>query len=153
VSAVPDAEEMLELFTFSVGPHRYAVDLPRVDEVLPPTELTPSSSSGGLVVGSVPLRGERIPVVDLRRCLPSGPAGAAAPRFLVCWLGRRRVAFFVDAVGGVVRLQTASLRPGPGGAAVSPAVVAVSAEVTGDHFLLDLRELLRRQSPPAPGAE
>jgi purine-binding chemotaxis protein CheW len=143
---------MLELFTFSVGAQLYAVDLARVDEVLPPMEVTKASDVRPPVLGCVSLRGERVPVVELRQCLPGGPAKEGGrPGFLVCWLGRRRVAFCIDGVGAVFRVGTLSLGPSPRGADVSAAVVAVWAQPPGVHFLLDLRALLRGESPSASG--
>lgn len=143
-------EETLELFTFSVGAHRYAVDLARVDEVLPPMEVTPAADVRAPVLGCVQLRGERVPVVELRQCLRGGPAEEGArPGFLVCRLGRRRVAFCIDGVGGVFRVGTGSLGPRP--TDVSEAVVAVWAQPPDVHLLLDLRELLRGQSPSEAG--
>ena len=143
-------EETLDLFTFSVGAHLYAVDLLRVDEVLSPMKVMPAPDVRAPVLGCVLLRGERVPVVELRSCLAAGPAPEGGrPGFLVCWLGRRRVAFCVDGVGGVFRVAAGSLGPRPEGADVADAVVAVWAQPPGIHFLLDLRALLRRESPPA----
>jgi chemotaxis signal transduction protein len=148
---LPD-DETLELFTFTVGPHSYAVDLRRVDEVLPPLEVTEAPGARAPVVGAVNLRGERVPVVELRRCLPLGDSALGArPGLLVCWLGRRKVGFLVDGVGAVAQVAVASLLAPSAGAGVSPAVAAVWAQPPGVHFLLDLKELLRGQSPsPAP---
>jgi purine-binding chemotaxis protein CheW len=147
-------DETLELFTFSVGAHSYAVDLRRVDEVLPPLEVAPSPDARAPVVGCVTLRGERVPVVELRQCLPEGAVAAGArPGLLVCWLGRRRVGFLVDGVGAVAQVAANSLGAPPAGLAVSYAVAAVWAQPPGVHFLLDLKELLRGQSlsPPPTG--
>jgi purine-binding chemotaxis protein CheW len=145
-------DETLELFTFSVATHKYAVDLARVEEVLPPTEVSPASGGQPPVVGELLLRGERVPVVELRRCLPDGPLPEGArPGLLVCWLGRRKVAFRIDAVGTVARVAVGSLGAPPTGEGVSVAVAAVWAQPPDVHFLLDLKELLRGQSPsPSP---
>ena len=146
-------DEALELFTFSVGAHKYAVDLLRVEEVLPLTEVTPSRDGRPPVVGYVLLRGERVPVVEMRQCLPDGPVpeGARAG-LLICWIGRRKVGFCIDAVGAVARVALGSLRAPPVGQEVSPAVVAVWAQPPDVHFLLDLKELLGGQSPSASPA-
>lgn len=148
MSVSPPHDEMLELFTFSVGAHKYAVDLRRVEEVLPATEVTPTGEGRPPVVGHVVLRGEQVPVVELRQCLPGEPAPEGArPGLLVCWLGRRKVGFRVDGVGAVARVAVGSLGAPPRGEDVSPAVVAVWAQPPDVHLLLDLKELLRGQSP------
>jgi purine-binding chemotaxis protein CheW len=146
-----DPGQVLDLFTFVVGPHRYAIDVRRVDEVLAPAEVTPLPGARAPVDGLLSLRGGPVPRVDLRLCLPAGdPPAGSEPRVLLCWLGRRRVAFYVDGVGGVTRVPAARLQVAPGGPVVPPAVVAVSVEGGAVHFLLDLVDLLHRQSPPAP---
>jgi purine-binding chemotaxis protein CheW len=150
MTGVANPEETLELFTFGVGEQRYAVDVLRVDEVLPPMEVTPWPGVESPVAGSISLRGERVPVVDLRQCLPGTTAPAAAePRLLVCWLARRRVAFRIDVVGSVLRVATARLQPAPSGPDASAAVVAVSADAGSVHFLLDLKEVLRKSPSTA----
>jgi purine-binding chemotaxis protein CheW len=152
VRLLHEAAETLELFTFGVGAHQYAVDLARVDEVLPPTEVMEARGARPPVVGALSLRGERLPVVDLRGPLQEAPAKEEArPGFLVCWLGRRRVAFGIDGVGGVVRVATAGLQAPAASAQVSPAVVAVWAQPPSVTFLLDVRALLRGESPQTPG--
>jgi len=134
--------ETLDLFTFSVGAHRYAVDVRRVDEVLAPAEVTPLAGAAPPLEGLLSLRGAEVPVVDLRLCLPAGtPAPGSEARMLL--------ALRVDGVGGVLRVATARLQAAPGGPLVPPAVVALAVEGGTVHFLLDVVELLRRQSPEA----
>jgi chemotaxis signal transduction protein len=135
-----------------VGTQRYAVDLRRVDEVLTPSEVMPLKDAQAPVVGCVRVRGETLPVVELRAALGEGPAGESArPGLLVCRLGRRRVGFRIDGVGAVARVGAGTLGVPDG--TVSPAVVAVWAQPPDVHFLVDLKALLRGQSPPlsAPG--
>jgi purine-binding chemotaxis protein CheW len=141
-------EETLELFTFFVGAQRYAVDLLRVDEVLPPMAVTPVPDVQLPVVGCVVVRGESLPVVELRQALGEGPAPEdARPGLLVCRLGRRRVGFCIDGVGTVAKVAAGTLGAPPVGPSVSLAVVAVWAQPPSVHFLLDLKALLRGQSP------
>jgi len=147
VQAQPDA---LELFTFVVGAHRYAVDLARVDEVLHDMAVEEEGHWAAPVRGCVVLRGERVPVVELRRCLAEAPAAESArPGLLVCWLGQRRVAFAMDGVGGVAQVAVGALRLPREGEA-PPGVVAVWAQPPALHFLLDVLALLRPNSPSAP---
>jgi purine-binding chemotaxis protein CheW len=148
VTLAQKPDEMLELFTFALGASLYAVDLARVDEVLPPMEVTSTEEARPPVLGVVSQRGESVPVVELRQCLPGGPAQEGArPGLLVCWLGKRRVAFCIDGVGGVFRVAPAALLARPADA--PEAVAAVWAQPPQVHFLLDLRALLRAESPSA----
>ncbi len=148
----PSQGDFLELFTFSVGRGRYAVDLARVDEVLPEMEKAESPGDGvGPVCGVVTFRGQRLPVVDLRACLAEGPAvKGGRPGLLVCWLGRRRVAFCIDGVGAVAQVAVANLRLPAAAEAVPPGVTAVWTEPAGTCLLLDVLWLLHRKSLLAP---
>ena len=78
-----DPGQVLDLFTFVVGPHRYAIDVRRVDEVLAPAEVTPLPGARAPVDGLLSLRGGPVPRVDLRLCLPAGdpPAGSEPGSF------------------------------------------------------------------------
>jgi purine-binding chemotaxis protein CheW len=142
---------VLELFTFSVGAHRYAVDLARVDEVLPEMPVQPLPGAHAPVEGCIQLRGERVPVVALRAALGEAPAPPGSrPGLLVCWLGRRRVAFAMDGVGGVVPVAASAVRVPAATETVPPGVVAVWAQPPGATLLLDVLQLLRGKSPSAP---
>lgn len=59
MSVPRDPDDTLDLFTFAVGPHTYAVDVQRVDEVLPPLELPAGPRRDALVEGTVVLRERR----------------------------------------------------------------------------------------------
>ncbi len=148
----PAPPDVLELFTFLVGSRRYAVDLGRVDEVLPEMETAKVEGAPPFVRGYVQLRAERVPVVELRTCLAEteAPTGSR-PGLLLCWLGPRRVAFAMDGVGGVSEVAVSRLRL-PGKAEVAlPGVVAVWDEPPAVHFLLDVLALCADDSPPAEG--
>ncbi len=142
----------MELFTFAVGAHRYAVDLARVDEVLPDTPVQPLPEAHAPVEGCIRLRGERVPVVALRAALgeSAAPEGSR-PGLLVCWLGRRRVAFAMDGVGGVVPVAVSAVRVPGAAEAVPRGVVAVWAQPPGATRLLDMLQLLGGKSPAVPG--
>jgi purine-binding chemotaxis protein CheW len=83
--------------------------------------------------------------VDLRKRLlgPDAPPPART-RLLVCWLGRRRVAFGVDRVSEVVRLRRSEIKPAPGLRAVgaAPFVVGVCGPPERLKLLLDVKALL-----------
>ena len=136
--APPDAEgsaqrdPLVQLCAFFVGPEEYAVDIMRVEEILQPQRLTPIRSAPSYIEGIIELRDAIIPVVDLRKRLlgVQEPVNTPKTRMLVCWLGRKRVAFTVDRVSEVVRLRRSDIRPAPAVGAVGPApfVVGVYGE-------------------------
>jgi len=108
-------DPVVELCAFRVGSEEYVLDIRRVREVVSPVEIRPVPRAPELIEGVVDLRGEIVPVVDVRKrlALPAGPR-TRRTRFLVVRLGRRVVALLVDAVIEVVRIPRSAIRPAAG---------------------------------------
>jgi purine-binding chemotaxis protein CheW len=136
--------QTVQLCAFFVGTEEYAVDIMRIDEILQPQKVTAVRTAPDFVLGVMNLRGNILPVVDLRRRLGAGaPPPRLKPKFLVCLFGRRRIAFAVDGVTEVLRVARASLKPTPGlTAAAHPYVVGVAGTPERMRLLLDLKALL-----------
>jgi purine-binding chemotaxis protein CheW len=144
-SGAPDRDPLVQLCAFLVGSEEYAVDIMRVEEILPPQRLTPIRGAPPFIEGVIHLRGSILPVVDLRkRLLGTDAPPSPKTRLLVCWLGRKRVAFAVDRVSEVVRMRRSEIKPAPAMGAVGPApfVVGVCGPPERLKLLLDLKTLL-----------
>ncbi len=113
-TAIPAADPVVELCAFRVGDDEYVVDLRRVREVVPPLPIRPVPRAPEAIEGVVDLRGEVIPVVDVRRRfgLPEVPRSRKA-RLMVVRIEGRVEALLVDAVLEVVRLPRSAIRPAP----------------------------------------
>ena len=148
-AAATERDPLVQLCAFFVGPEEYAVDIMRVEEILQPQRLTPIRCAPLFIEGVIRLRGSIIPVVDLRKRLlgVETPVDTPKTRLLVCWLGRKRVAFAVDRVSEVVRLRRSEIKPAPAMGAVGPApfVVGVCGSPERLKLLLDLKALLLRE--------
>ena len=142
----PPSDEPLQLCAFFVGEEEYAIDIMRVDEILPPQKPTAFPGAPGFVDGVLQLRGAVIPVIDVRRRLGSGARRAGTkPKLLVCWVGRRRVGLQVDAVSGVLRVRPSEIHPPPPlllGQG-QPPVVGVCGPADRMRLLLDVKALLQ----------
>jgi purine-binding chemotaxis protein CheW len=133
----------LELCAFWVGSAVYAIDVARVDEVLPRVVPLPVPGLPEHVEGVVHLQGATVPVVDLRRLLPAGtPPRTAKPKVVVAWLGRRRVGLRVDGLAGVQQFHEQDVAP-PAQGEPGPVIGAVESR-EGPWRLLDVKALLRR---------
>lgn len=111
----------VQLCAFRVGTEDYAVDIMRVREILRPQPVTPVPRAPAFVEGVFRLRGEVIPVVDVRRRfgLPVEPP-TPKTRFLLVNVAGRRLALVVDEVCEVLRLRRGDIRPAPELAAPGP---------------------------------
>jgi purine-binding chemotaxis protein CheW len=113
-AAAPAADPVVELCAFRVGGEEYVVDLKRVREVVNPLPVRPVPRAPEAIEGVVDLRGEVIPVVDVRRRfgLEAVPASRKA-RLLVVRIEGRVQALLVDAVLEVMRIPRSAIRPAP----------------------------------------
>ncbi len=105
---------MDQMISFSVGTEQYGVDIRKVREVILPGEITPLPRAPDFVKGMINLRGDVIPVIDLREKL--GRAGAGRPgedRIIVVEISEKLIGMIVDAVSHVLRVAPGQLEPTP----------------------------------------
>ncbi|MFO0584531.1 MAG: chemotaxis protein CheW [Anaeromyxobacter sp.] len=155
------AEQLVELFTFRVDREDYAVDIRRVREILHPLAVTPVPRAPAFVEGVVRLRGDVLPVVDVRKRfgLPPVPEGKRT-KFLVVAVGGRRLVLVVDQVAEVLRVPRSDIRPAPAFATPGPRFFlgvcggegkAVSgrrpATASRIRLLLNVKALLEPETP------
>jgi purine-binding chemotaxis protein CheW len=113
-AAVP-ADALAQLCTFRVGGEDYAIDIMRVREIINPLPVTPVPRAPSFVEGVIRLRGDVIPVVDVRRRLglPVSPP-TRKTKILIVHVAGRRLGLVVDEVTEVLRIPRAEIRPSPG---------------------------------------
>jgi purine-binding chemotaxis protein CheW len=110
----PGELAVVQLCTFRIGGEDYAVDIMRVREIIPPRPITPVPRAPSFLEGVIRLRGEVIPVLDVRKRLGVPPAAdERRSRFLVANVAGRRIALVVDEVCEVVRLPRREIRVAP----------------------------------------
>lgn len=150
--AVIDPNEELRLATFAVGPDLYAVDIMRIREIVRPLPVTPVPKAPAGMVGVIDLRGQVLPLFDLRLRFDLGPRAEADlihVRYLIMKLDGRSVGVVVDQVLDVVNLTRAQLRVGAGVLVGEAAQVFLGvAPVPGPQgerlaLLLNLRRVLQ----------
>lgn len=148
------ADPLAQLCAFRIGGEDYAIDIMRVREIIHPLPITPVPRAPAFVEGVIRLRGEVIPVVDVRKRLGL-PASAATrkSRFLVVNVAGRRIALVVDEVREVLRLPRSEIRPAPSlGATTGP--LFFLGVCGGERYGSPLRLLLNVKAlldPSVPG--
>ena len=111
----PPAEgRLVQLCTFRIAGEDYAIDIMRVREIIHPLPVTPVPRAPAFVEGVCRLRGEVIPVIDVRKRfgLPAGPP-TRKTRFLIVNVAGRRLGLVVDEVCEVLRVPLRELRAAP----------------------------------------
>lgn len=114
VRPVPGDPALAQLCTFRVGGEDYAIDIMRVREIIPPLPVTPVPRAPPFVEGVIRLRGDVIPVLDVRRRLGLDvqPPNRKT-KVLIVKVAGRRLGLVVDEVTEVVRIPRAEIRPAP----------------------------------------
>jgi purine-binding chemotaxis protein CheW len=112
--ATAGPDHLVQLCTFRVGGEDYALDIMRVREIIHPQPVTPVPRAPAFVEGVFRLRGEVIPVVDVRKRfgLAAGPP-TRKTRYLVVTVAGRRIGLVVDEMCEVLRVRRGEIRPAP----------------------------------------
>jgi purine-binding chemotaxis protein CheW len=110
-----------QMLTFRVGREEYGIDILKVQEIRSHEAATRIAGAPPQVVGVLNLRGEIVPVVDLRVQLDSSDAIGASTVIIVLRLTGRVVGLVVDSVSEVVDLKQHAVH------AVPPIASAIDA--------------------------
>jgi purine-binding chemotaxis protein CheW len=109
-----DTFQEIQVACFRLGCDTYAVDIMRIKEIIRPQKLVVLPKSPSSVEGIINLRGNVVPILDLRKRfdLPTG-TDEHLSRLLIVTIARRLVGLVVDEMIGVVTLPTKDLKPPP----------------------------------------
>jgi purine-binding chemotaxis protein CheW len=140
-----DPKETLRLCTFEVGGELFAIDIMRIQEIVRPLPVTPVPKSPFGMVGVVDLRGQVLPVFDLRlRFEMEERERDDQTRYLIVTVDSRQLGLVVDVVHDVIEVMRRDLRVGSGVLAGDAARYFVGLCPVGDRLalLLNLHRLL-----------
>ena len=106
--------ELRQFISFSVGEEEYGLELLRVKEVIRVREITWLPRAPSFVKGIINLRGDVIPIVDLRDKFGLPPREATtATRVIVVEVEGRLMGMVVDSASQVVRIPADQIDPPP----------------------------------------
>jgi purine-binding chemotaxis protein CheW len=115
--------ELNQLISFEVGDEEYGLEILRVKEVIRIREITRLPKAPRFVKGIINLRGDVIPIIDLRDRFGLEQAEyTAMTRVIVVDVEDKLVGMVVDAASQVVRIPSDQIEPPP------PIVGGLSAE-------------------------
>ena len=99
---------------FSLGSEDYALDISMIREILKPREFTEIPRVPDFLLGIISLRGNIIPIFDLKRRLGLGEATIDQDsRIIVCQEGDRLAGLLIDRITQVTSIQEEGIEPPP----------------------------------------
>lgn len=129
--------ELHQLISFIVGDEEYGLDILRVKEVIRMREITRLPRAPSFVKGVINLRGDVIPILDLRDKFGLEHQGTTTmTRVIVVDVDGRLVGMVVDAASQVVRIPESQIEPPP------PIVGGLSVEFINGVGKLDERLII-----------
>lgn len=142
-----DPDEEFRLATFAVGDDLYAVDIMRIKEIVRPLPVTPVPKAPAGMVGVIDLRGQVLPLFDLRLRFdlpPRREQDLVHVRHVIVSLDGRMLGLVVDQVHDVINVTRGQLRVGDGVLAGEAAEVFIGVCPYGDRLalLVNLRRVL-----------
>ena len=110
-----DKERLMQLVGFVIGKELFGVDILMVQEIIRETPITPIPNSPDFIEGVINLRGNIIPVIDLRKRLNLREMAAPAGQtwIMILNVNGRITGFIVDSVTQVLKVPSNSIKPPP----------------------------------------
>ncbi len=137
---VVDYANTSEFMTFELGAMKYAIELPKIREILTyPENITVLPNTSSWVKGLINLRGEVVPILDVRIKFNTNENPVYDENTSVIAViteDSRMIGIVVDLVDDVQRLDTSTLAP------VSEMGSAIPAKYLKGYVRLDNNEML-----------
>ena len=133
--------ETVQFVGFKLGAQQFAIEIHRVIEVISLCPIASLPGTASFLEGMIDLRGQLIPVVDLRKRVGLNPiVNSMQTRILIARIHRKRTGLIVDEADQVytVPVENIQLPPQPG----SSYVLAVANHENQMLVILDLETLL-----------
>jgi purine-binding chemotaxis protein CheW len=106
--------ETIQVVSFKLGSEEYGVDISQVQEINRMVAVTHVPRAPQFMEGVINLRGQLIPIIDLRARFGMPRAEHTKnTRIVVTEIGTKRVGMVVDSVSEVLRLPVDQIEPAP----------------------------------------
>lgn len=140
-------EDIVQVVGFYVGQTLYGTDIMSVQEILRDPTIDALDAPSSFISGSINLRGQKIPALDLRKRMGKGvqPDVKGKCWVLIAQVGDQMLGLIADAVTRIFRINSDSILPAPElilSGMQSPYVHGVFESELGILVVLDLNRLL-----------
>jgi len=113
-SVQEEKEQLLQLVGFTIGKEQFGVDILMVQEIIRSAPITSVPNSPDFVEGVINLRGNIIPVIELRKRLNLYQENTDEDTWiLILDIDGRVTGFIVDSVSKVLKILESSIEPPP----------------------------------------
>lgn len=113
-AAVPEGTAAQEYLTFTLGAEEYAIDILKVQEIRGYEHPTTIANAPEFIKGVINLRGNIVPIVDMRIKFGVGKADYTPMTVvIILTISGRVVGIVVDSVSDVTMLRTDQIHPKP----------------------------------------
>ncbi len=154
---IAEPEKFVQMISFTVGSERFGVEILVVQEIIMMSTITEIPNSPDFVEGVINLRGNIIPVLDLRKRLRLrgyGKGGLSKPgtRILVVEIEGNVTGFIVDSVAKVITVPAVRIAPPPDIIVAGVQSAYISGVVHLDEgilVILDFRKILSMEEKDA----
>ncbi|MFO7606643.1 MAG: chemotaxis protein CheW [Desulfurivibrionaceae bacterium] len=108
-------QELMQLVGFTIGKELFGVDILMVQEIIRAAPITPVPNSPEFVEGVINLRGNILPVIDLRKRLSllSSESDHDDTWILILDIQNKTTGFIVDSVTEVIKIQENTIEAPP----------------------------------------
>ena len=116
VSDQAERDEIMQLVGFIIGKDRFALDILMVQEIIKTPSITNLPNSPVFIEGVINLRGNIIPVIELRKRLnlpDSEDKKTADSRIIIVNVDNRVTGFIVDSVSEILKVSSGKIEPAP----------------------------------------
>ncbi|HDL08763.1 MAG TPA: purine-binding chemotaxis protein CheW [Desulfobacteraceae bacterium] len=110
-----EEEKLLQLVGFTIGKEQFGVDILMVQEIIRKAPITSIPDSPGFIEGVINLRGNIIPVIDLRKRLNlfHSKNQNDGSWIIILNIEKRVTGFIVDSVTEVLKIRKDTIKPPP----------------------------------------
>jgi purine-binding chemotaxis protein CheW len=108
------SSELIQVVSFRLGSEEYGVDISQVQEIIRMVEITHVPRAPRFMEGVINLRGQLIPIIDLRTRFSMPRAEhTKSTRIIVTEIGSKRVGIVVDSVSEVLNIPVDQVEDAP----------------------------------------
>lgn len=160
IPGIVERQTLRELLTFTLGSEEYCIDILKVQEIRGYEAVTRIANTPGFIKGVINLRGNVVPIVDLRLKLELGEANYDSSTVVIILnILQRVIGVVVDSVSDVISLAPEAIKPAPDFGAALDTEYILGLAAVDDRMLIhiDIEKLMGSRDmaliPDAAGGE